>query len=213
MSVRVNFPPRTSHLEQVGVLLDLFSTVVTGRTAVYVSAPVTSGKRYAAWRSRLIPELSDRDPTYRRLHRESVVIPNREDVRSLVEELRRGRTDVVIDPTSFGEVPGWTQDDYRYFWGRTIERFAQTVIFVDGWEHSDGCSYEFLVAQASGARTLKQDGTNLGLAEAIRLIAAAVEHTRDSLGRADFRENVRSELTRISGGLHKTDGQEQAVRD
>ncbi len=213
MTTRVTFPPRSSHLEQVELLLALFNTVVGGRDAVYVSAPVTSGKRYATWRSRLAPQIAETDPAYRRLHRESVVIPNREEVRSLVENLRRTRSEVVIDPTSFEEVPGWTQNDYRYFWGRTIETFAQTVIFVDGWEYSDGCSYEFFVARRSGARTMKQEGTELGLAEAIELITAAADHARDLLVSADFRESVRQELSRIAAGPRSSDGKKQAVRD
>lgn len=213
MSARVQFPPTSTHPDQVELLLEVFKTILNGRGALYVSAPVTTGKRYATWRSRVAPSLADTDPAYRRMHRESVVIPNREDVRSFVQELRRTRSAVVIDPTSFGDVPGWKQNDYRYLWGRTIEQFVHTVIFVEGWEYSDGCSYEFLVARRSGARTLKQDGSELALAEGIELIGAAAHRTRDLPGSVAFRDRVRAELSQVPTRWANAHGTEQTVRD
>jgi hypothetical protein len=87
---------------------------------------------------------------YERAHREKVMLPNCEAAGPVVSELR-ARSLIAIDPTAFSPA-GWTQPEFREFWALVIRRFACEVRFVDGWEYSDGCAYECLVACEEGLR-------------------------------------------------------------
>jgi hypothetical protein len=80
---------------------------------------------------------------------------------------------VVIDPSALDDVPGWTQADYRAFWGEVIERYAAEVIFRDGWSSSRGCAYEFLVAARAGIPTLDAVRRPLSLLDALGMIRSA----------------------------------------
>jgi hypothetical protein len=175
------FPPVSNHpLEVTGMVL-VFASVVEGRTATYVSSPLTTGRRAFEWHARMDSVMAGDvgNPANKGAgdFRTEVIEPNREQAASYVRELRRQTGRVVIDPTALEDVPGWSQDDYRDFWGRVIERYADTVVLRDGWEYSSGCAYEFLVAHNSGAAVLREDQEPL-----------RVEVGRALLQRA-FREN------------------------
>lgn len=154
-------------------LLEALSTVLEPVSAIYCSAPITTGRRYF--------ELLERD---RSLHwrtqgaagvlREKVVEPNSAAARSEITRLRR-TGEIVIDPTRIEGVPDWSQEQWHHFWEAVIKRFAKAVVFVDGWEYSNGCSFEFLVAHKNRIPALTSTGSPITLASGIRMIAAAVE--------------------------------------
>jgi hypothetical protein len=80
-----------------------------------------------------------------------------ENVGSLFRSRLSRRFDrIIIDPTAVADLDGWTQDDYRFFWGEVIRRFATSVVFVDGWQFSSGCAYEFVIATEAGVGTLDE---------------------------------------------------------
>ena len=87
----------------------------------------------------------------------------------------------MIDPTALGDVPGWAQSDYHRFWVGVIERYARTVVFLDGWEYSSGCTHEFLAAIRVGAELLRQDLAPLRLDEGERRIRAAIAALDDDV--------------------------------
>src|SRR5262245_8992789 len=131
------FPPETSRPAEIESFLAMFHSVFPSRTALYVSAPITSGRRFVEWYVRL----SDVDAStkqYQRDHLENVVTPNRNAAVALVTTAR-ARSRSVIDPTAVNHIEGWTQGDYRNAWARVIEEFVQAVVFADGWEFSNGC--------------------------------------------------------------------------
>jgi hypothetical protein len=43
-----NFPPRSVRAGEIEMLLNVLAAGVDGRGATYVSAPITSGRRYSA---------------------------------------------------------------------------------------------------------------------------------------------------------------------
>jgi hypothetical protein len=93
-------------------LLDMLGSVVEGRTATYVSVPITTGPRFVEWvRScpNTLPPGSLGDEDYRR----TVVEPNRAAAGELIRLLRRSLPGAVIDPTALGDIPGWSQADYQ----------------------------------------------------------------------------------------------------
>ena len=141
------FPPQSVHAREIAFMLEILASVIEGRTAVYVSTPITTGKRFLKWYvqkkiDERVPLTEQKDMFLR-----EVVEYNRQRARVVVRRLRHGSSKIVIDPTSIVDFPGWTQDDYRCLWGRVIERYVDRVIFIEGWQYSNGCAYEFLVAQ------------------------------------------------------------------
>lgn len=140
-----SFPPLTSFPDQVELLLSAFASVVEPHTAIYVSTPLTTGRRALEWHS-ANGTASPPDDSFRA----KVIDRNRRDAANFVHRLRETEARVTIDPTALPDVPEWQQADYRYFWGRVIERYAARVVFRDGWQYSSGCAYEFLVAHRLG---------------------------------------------------------------
>jgi hypothetical protein len=171
------FPPVSTRIEEIGELLGLLAAVIDGRTAIYVSTPLTTGIRHSEWTWR--SGIKSSHPEYLDELREHVVEPNRLDARRFAAELRRTKRQVVIDPGALADLADWVQDDYLDFWGQVIERYAATVIFRDGWEHSKGCSYEFLVALDTGAETLDADLKPLSAQEGLSLLRGAIEERRE----------------------------------
>src|SRR5690606_11810875 len=74
-----------------------------------------------------------------------VIDKNTQSAQQFISDLQSRESCEVIDPSRL-YVPTWSQNDYRHFWGRVIEHLAARVIFLDGWELSNGCAYEYLVA-------------------------------------------------------------------
>jgi hypothetical protein len=155
-------------------MLGVYPTVVRRGNAVYLSAPITTGRRYVEWRSSLSEEFDSKAPEQRAEHVRLVVKPNKAHVRELADELRH-RYPVVIDPTSLEDVPEWTQADYRFFWGRVIEEFVHRVVFADGWHYSSGCVFEFWIALRSGRSLHNEGGQEISPSAGLTLVQEAFQ--------------------------------------
>jgi hypothetical protein len=181
--------------------LDLFvgvlGSIVENRDAVYLSGPLTTGPRFLRWYTSRGRMLESDPPRYESAHRAEVIQPNVAMIRSLAHRLRQAKGWQVIEPTAF-EVPQWSQEDYRYFWGRVIERYACRVVFVDGWEYSKGACYEFLVAVGRALETLSQEGTPITLAQARARIDAAVREMHELGVHPGFNGGILTALDRLA---------------
>lgn len=168
-------------------------------SAVYVSTPITSGRRFAAWSKGRNVELDLSHPeTYQEFVRE-VLEPNSQHARKIIHQLRRSFPKVLIDPTALKDIEGWIQDDYRVLWGKVIEQYAGTVVFLDGWQYSNGCAYEFLVANRITRlpSVLQERLETLTLEEGIRLVKSAVVELQTSKLPTNFLRQVLEELTKL----------------
>jgi hypothetical protein len=161
-------------------LLSVYRTTVAGRSATYVSTPLTTGERLSDWLHQSTPK-PEKGVEYDEQLRKLVIEPNRQAAAQFVARLRRGVNVVVIDPTALPDMPGWSQEDYHSFWGQVIERYASKVVFMDGWNYSSGCTYEFLVAHASHARVLDQAMRPLSRSKGREMIRTAIDKLQ-SLG-------------------------------
>src|SRR5262249_39909832 len=124
-----------------------------------------------------------------------VVAPNKAHAEAVTQRLRREIRGVVIDPTAANDFPHWSQDDYRALWARVIEEFAKEVVFVDDWQYSNGCCYEFLIAQQNLISTLDERLKPLTLSGGVSLIGSAIAETTDQP--ISFRERVLVELGQL----------------
>lgn len=166
------FPPQTSRSAEIDTLIELLRGVFASRSAVYVSAPITSGRRFLEWYS-MRGELRSLADDYQSDHLNQVVAPNRSAATALVKRVREINGSSVIDPTAVDHIEGWTQGDYRTAWARVIEEFVKTVVFANGWEFSNGCSYEFLIAAKTGVETLDESLRPIDLATGLSMIRRA----------------------------------------
>ncbi|MCI0561748.1 MAG: hypothetical protein MN733_24935 [Nitrososphaera sp.] len=199
MRVRPSFPPRTRKNHQIAILLSLMETVIEKRGAIYISAPMTSGKRAAAWQQIKHGEIRlrrSRTRTKASYHR-AVIEPNRAHARRLAKVLRNEVSRVVIDPTALQDIPGWRQADYLVFWGRVVATFVEVVVLADLWQYSDGASYEFLIAHTRGVKTVDEKKKPVTLEVGEQLIRSAIEELRRWRIATSFLEGVMAELNRL----------------
>ncbi len=151
----LNHPRDTGGIENI---IELFNCLIDGKNTAYVSVPITTGHRFLGWYKQEGCKLDPGSIPYKEAHARAVIQPNIADAKQKIIELRhrcQPGYPVLIDPSAFNW-PEWTQDDYRYFWGKVIERYVKAVIFLPGWQYSNGCAFEFLTAVLSGADTLDE---------------------------------------------------------
>lgn len=195
------YPPNPTHFEDFSILLKLFRSMIPeSGGAIYVSAPVTSGPLLTEWYRRSNGSLSRSHPKYDEQHKKKVIEPNLERAALIVRSLRnRYPNYCLIDPTTLDlDQEGWNQDDYRYFWGEVIKQYAAKVVFVEGWQHSAGCAYEFLIAQRCNIEALNEQGSIITVEEGTRLLRTAAEALGSVTDSADFVKGVLQDLSTLT---------------
>ncbi len=119
---------------------------VDGRNVVYMSVPITSGRREVA----LMDELGLRSPArLREEHverwRHDVLGPNEQDAVAWSSATRRAAwlpaQFIVVDPSRIN-VKGWDQDDYNRFWVRLMADHVRYLVASPGWAFSRGARTE-----------------------------------------------------------------------
>src|SRR5262245_36356804 len=104
------FPPQTTRADQVEAVIELLRGVIPGRFAIYVSSPITSGRRFVEWYERHGQKSGSADFDHA-AHFQHVVEPNRAAAAALVRKARELNRGFVIDPTAVGVIEGWNQGD------------------------------------------------------------------------------------------------------
>lgn len=176
----------------------VFPTILEEHSAYYVSTPITSGRMFVEWRSET--RLKETDKAYVDEHRQRVIEVNLAQVRPLIQVLRRRLSVPVIDPTALKDVPGWTQEEYRYLWARVIKQYVATAVFMYGWEYSAGCSYEFLVAKESDVRTVDTDMREISVKEGLTILEAAIAEYRQADLPTEYLESIHRQLSTLPNG-------------
>jgi hypothetical protein len=185
----------------IGMMLEVYKTVLTSEGALYFSVPITSGRRYIAWLERIgkdAPDIDGLDERDRASHYTEVVKPNRAHARQIIQRIRETTGRIVIDPTAMPPLTGWLQKDWRYFWRQVIERYAAAVVFVDDWQYSNGCVYEFWVAKKKGIPTMDERMRSLDLEQGVGLIVESSAETRRHGVPTIFIEQVLQDLEEFS---------------
>jgi hypothetical protein len=178
--------------EEVRIALSMLDSVLNGEKAIYGSSELTTGRRLYG----LLGEHSVRDlpalrekvgqPEVERL----LLQPNLAAAAAFAHALRErsGWRELVVTPAWFG-APGWTQPEYLAFWETLIRSRFKALHFNDAWEYSNGCAFEFAVAQSEGLPTFDALGQPLTRGAGIERLAAAARE----LAAAGF----------DAGGLHQ----------
>jgi len=168
------FERASSKYDATEVLLSVVARCGDARHPfAYLSVPLTTGRAYIEQRARYARVGVD-DAKEIQAERRRTVSSNRSRAYEAAKRLRANMRGMVIDPSRFGDVPGWGQSDYHEFWVNVIGRFAEEVFFLDGWQYSVGCTIEFSTAIRLGLPTLTTEFVALNAATGSELVHAAV---------------------------------------
>jgi hypothetical protein len=163
--------------EEVRIELSLLDCVLNGERAVYASSELTSGRRlYELLRqhgARDLPALREKigAAEVERLLWQPNVAAAAAFARSLRERL--GGRELVVTPAFFS-ASGWNQAEYLAFWEILIRTNFKALHFHQDWEYSNGCAFEFAVAQSERMPTFDAAGRPLDRAAGTERLAAAV---------------------------------------
>lgn len=168
--------------EEVDMLLSLIDCLVLDREAVYASSEFTTGRRFyelcRQYNVRTRKELKKRlGQEYETL----LLAPNKEEGIRFARMLRDYGHDVVLTPNPFHADPlrlkaqNWSQDEYLEFWSMVIRKKCQAVYFNEGWEYSNGCTFEYLVGVRAGLPLYDHRNKSLEVATAKEMINAAIQ--------------------------------------
>lgn len=192
----MSFPPQSKREEEINALLNMLGSVIDDKNATYVGAPITSGKRLIEWRVKQNGSITYKVESCEE-HPQEVVNANRAHARDIIRTLREKCDTVLIDPTSFEDLQGWTQDDYRDLWARAIKKYARKVVLIDGWEYSNGCAFEFLVAQQNGIPIFDERHRSLSLSDGLQKIETAISEMQSHNIPTDFLKSVVRDLITV----------------
>jgi len=175
-------------------LLGLETVLKTG-FGIYVSGPITTGRRFLNFLQRYSADSGTAE--YAAMFEQEVVRPNVLAQRELVALVanRLAPREVVIDPTVLPIFPDWGQSDYHSLWATVIERWVKRVVFADDWQYSSGCAWEFLVAYRQGLPVLNAEEQPIELGKAIDLISGAINEIRGVRGNTLLLERTLHELS------------------
>jgi hypothetical protein len=190
-----NFPPHSTHNSQIEVLLTFLQSFIPDRNAVYVSSPITSGRRYIEWVKKHPGNRSFSGDNQNPEFITSVIGKNREHSKSVIQKMRALFSDkVLIDPTAVPDISGWNQDDYRYAWGRVIEEYTKVLVLSNDWQFSCGCIYEYLIGKRIGIKIIDEEQQEITLERGLRLMKEAINLMQSHDLSVTFHESICSEL-------------------
>lgn len=162
--------------EERAIALSALDCILNRRKAVYASSDLTTGQRlYRVLREQGLRNVASLrkllgDEGYRaRVTDENVAAANA-FARRVSEQLGDS---LVIAPGPF-EAPGWGQFEYLEFWATVLRTRVRAVFFNDGWQYSNGCSYEFVVAHETDLAMCDARGEPLDVAKGVELLTAAI---------------------------------------
>jgi hypothetical protein len=186
--------------EEVSGALSALDCILLGRKGVYASSELTSGRRaHRLQRDHGLPNLSTlRDHLGQERYETLLWNPNVAAAAAFADELRKrlGDVELLISPAPF-TASGWTQAAYLAFWEKVIRTRVKAVYFNDDWEYSNGCVYEFAVANDAQLPTFDRKGVHLSLQQGIDRIAVAIRVMEgDGLNAEAINATLASMMTR-----------------
>lgn len=190
--------------EEAEMLLSLLDCIILDREAVYASSEFTTGRRFyqlcRQYNVRSAEELKSRlGDKYVSL----LLTPNKDAGIRFARDLRALGHPLVLTPNPFHADPlnlkrNWSQSEYLEFWRMVIERKCHAVCFNEGWEFSNGCTFEYLAGLQAGAQLFDHCYKPLNPVLARDTISYAIETLeKDGFSVPKLRE-VLSELSSFS---------------
>lgn len=152
----------------------MLRTVVGAGQIIYLSGPITGGRRFVDWHRDVGSRIGDGD-AYRDARRHAVFLPNCHEMQELAEGLRT-KDRIILAPAAFEAGPSnWSQDQYLALWERVISHHASAVVLMSDWWLSAGCALECRVAYSRGIEVLTATGETFDRRAAADALARGVE--------------------------------------
>jgi hypothetical protein len=170
--------------EEVEMVFSGLDCALIHEQAVYCSTELTTGTRlYAALREHKLKTAAElREQMGNDWFNAQIWEPNLNAAVEFAQSVRKalGRETMVITPAPF-TAPGWSQPEYLAFWETLLRTRIKSAWFNRNWQFSNGCTFEFAVAQHMGLPTLDHEGKALDLRAGKELVEDAI-HQLDSEG-------------------------------
>lgn len=186
---------RRLYREESAIAFSAIDCVLNGDRAMYASSELTSGRRAYE----LLHEHGARDlDELERLQRGGLMAANVKQAVAFARRLRErlGGRELVITPAPY-VAPGWSQTEYLVFWETLLRTRIKAAYFNDGWEYSNGCTFEFVIACEHGIPTFDAELRPLARSDgAARIGKAAARLEATGLGVRD----LRTHLDRLTDG-------------
>jgi hypothetical protein len=181
--------------EEVEIAFSAIDCVLNREKSVYGSAELTTGLRlYEALREH---KVKTRDELKQKMgaawFTSNIWNPNVKSARDFTESVRHTLDDgtTVITPAPF-TAPGWSQPEYLAFWETLLRTRTKSVWFSLNWQYSNGCTFEFAVAEDAGLPTFDHEGRPLGRSKGIELMRAAIQSLdEDGFNTSTLAENLK----------------------
>jgi hypothetical protein len=156
----------------INEMLSVFDCMIHANEATYISIPITTGLRFLDWYKREGKNAVSTEE-YNDLHYKHVMLENINASAYFVEQVRKVKSNVVIEPTKLA-VKGWEQIDYHNFWVGVIDRFIKEAYFTSGWYLSKGCVLEFLTVKRKGIPAYDMNNHEISIDEGAVLIESTI---------------------------------------
>ncbi|MBW5288168.1 DUF4406 domain-containing protein [Burkholderia gladioli] len=177
-------------------LLQAIACVVDGKTATYVSGPITTGQQFINWYLRTGSHMAYGSADYLDALRRDVVGANQAIIAEVTRRTRRpGR--LVIEPATL-EVSGWGQTNYVSFWLKVIDTFACDMVMVPQWQYSLGCCAEFRHAVDSGLTVKDHMGARIDCATGMSMLLEAARDIETRSRDLEFLVKIAAKLRRFA---------------
>jgi len=159
-------------LQLEAVALSTIKAVIGDVRHQYLSGPITGGRKLLDWHKGTGRKIVKTD--YRMAKELAVVKKNIQDIQLVAKQERDAHRN-TIEPGSFeADFPCWGQDDFLRFWEGVIRDHSSRVLFMNGWEFSSGCAFEFLCARKHNRPTFDMCGAKLTNDAALALLDNAI---------------------------------------
>ena len=165
------------HREEIDMVFSGIDCVLNDERAIYCSSELTTGARlYDALRKNKLKTAAElKEKMGQAWFTTNIFDANVKLAKEFAQCVRNSLTDktIVITPGPF-VAPTWSQPEYLFFWETLLRTRIKSVCFNRNWQFSNGCVFEFAVANDAGLPTLDHNGKSLGLDEGFQLIDSAI---------------------------------------
>lgn len=200
--VNIDARKRTWH-EESEMLISLLDCVVLDNDAVYASSEFTTGRRFYDLCREY--QVKTGEELKRRLGSEyfdKLLSPNKEEGIRFARKIREWGHAIVLTPNPFHAAPvkkeqNWSQTEYLNFWKEVISRKCSSVFFNEGWQFSNGCTFEYLAGVESHKKLFDHTGRPLELTTAMEMIEEAVRSLKKEGFEVPALEEVLGKLTSL----------------
>jgi hypothetical protein len=182
------------YAEEVEMVFSAIDCVLNCERAIYCSSELTSGLRlFDALRQYNLKTAAELKLKMKQAWFDANIFGvNADAANEFARFVRSSMSDntMVITPAPF-TAPGWSQPEYLDFWETLIRTRIKSVWFNREWQFSNGCTFEFAVAQDAELPTFDHDGKSLDRTAGMAAIESAIQRLEaEGFDTAKLQENL-----------------------